>query len=224
MDQRRNAHSQRHGAALTEADIAARRFARTPGPWDERRNHRRSMILRAEISNDDVIPRRCRAIARSIGKMDGKFYAVPRSPRLPSLPRASPCGCLSVDYCLCLRKREAARLLAANRPLSMYMHNGVGQHTNATQTSRAIATLYALIGDIDRQGGNVVFPKAPAKPFPAKNYCRKKWPISESAENESHSVRRPSPATAPPTIFLPRFSKAAPIRSRHCSILARTRS
>ena len=33
----------------------------------------------------------------------------------------------------------------------MYMWNGVGQHTNATQTSRAIASLYALLGDFDRQ-------------------------------------------------------------------------
>jgi anaerobic selenocysteine-containing dehydrogenase len=57
--------------------------------------------------------------------------------------------------------RQAAQLLAANRPVSMFMHNGVGQHTNATQTSRAIATLYALLGDFDRPGGNVVFPKAP---------------------------------------------------------------
>src|SRR5262245_610847 len=57
--------------------------------------------------------------------------------------------------------RQAAQLLAANRPVSMFMHNGVGQHTNATQTSRAIATLYALLGDFDQPGGNVVFPKAP---------------------------------------------------------------
>ena len=40
----------------------------------------------------------------------------------------------------------------------MYMWNGLGQHTNATQTSRAIASLYALLGDYDRQGGNVIFP------------------------------------------------------------------
>ena len=64
-------------------------------------------------------------------------------------------------------------LLAANRPLSMFMHNGVGQHTNATQTSRAIATLYALIGDFDRQGGNVVFPKAPVAAVNGKDLLPK---------------------------------------------------
>ena len=111
--------------------------------------------------------------------------------------------------------REAARLLAANRPVSMYMHNGVGQHTNATQTSWAIATLYALLGDIDRQGGNVVFRRRRRTWFPAKNSCRRKWPSSELAESESHSGPPASRATALPTIFLRRFSMAAPIRSRH---------
>ncbi|MFB3061139.1 MAG: molybdopterin-dependent oxidoreductase, partial [Candidatus Binatia bacterium] len=57
---------------------------------------------------------------------------------------------------------QAAQLLANNCPFSMYMWNGVGQHTNATQTSRAIATLYALLGSFDRPGGNVLFPTAPA--------------------------------------------------------------
>ncbi len=50
------------------------------------------------------------------------------------------------------------------------MHNGVGQHTNATQTSRAIATLYALLGDFDRPGGNVVFPKAPVNAVAGKEF------------------------------------------------------
>ena len=54
---------------------------------------------------------------------------------------------------------QTALLLAHNRPVSMYMWNGLGQHTNATQTSRAVASLYALLGDFDRQGGNVIFPR-----------------------------------------------------------------
>jgi anaerobic selenocysteine-containing dehydrogenase len=89
--------------------------------------------------------------------------------------------------------REAARLLAANRPVSMYMHNGVGQHTNATQTSRAIATLYALLGDIDRQGGNVVFPKAPANVVSGKEFLPK-----EMAEQRIGRERKPLGPPAKP--------------------------
>ena len=65
---------------------------------------------------------------------------------------------------------KTALLLAHNRPVSMYMWNGVGQHTNATQTSRAIASLYALLGDYDRPGGNVTFPKVPVNNVDGKEF------------------------------------------------------
>ena len=68
---------------------------------------------------------------------------------------------------------QTALLLAHNRPVSMYMWNGVGQHTNATQTSRAIASLYALIGDFDRRGGNVSFPKVPVNDVGGKEFLPK---------------------------------------------------
>ncbi|MGH7870920.1 MAG: molybdopterin-containing oxidoreductase family protein [Candidatus Binatia bacterium] len=68
---------------------------------------------------------------------------------------------------------QTALLLAHNRPVSMYMWNGVGQHTNATQTSRAIAALYALIGDFDREGGNVSFPKVPVNDVSGKEFLPK---------------------------------------------------
>jgi len=68
---------------------------------------------------------------------------------------------------------KAAHLLAHNRPLSMYMWNGVGQHTNATQTSRAIASLYALLGDFDQPGGNVLFPGARVNAVNGKEYLSK---------------------------------------------------
>jgi len=68
---------------------------------------------------------------------------------------------------------KAAHLLVHHRPVSMYMWNGVGQHTNATQTSRAIATLYALLGDIDKPGGNVVFPNASLNGVTGKEFLSK---------------------------------------------------
>src|SRR5262249_21874459 len=52
--------------------------------------------------------------------------------------------------------RETALVLAAKRPVSHYYFNGLVQHTNATQTCRALAVLYALLGDLDAPGGNVM--------------------------------------------------------------------
>lgn len=46
--------------------------------------------------------------------------------------------------------------LFENSPrLAYHSWTGVGQHTNATMTERAIATLYALTGACDRPGGNI---------------------------------------------------------------------
>ena len=53
----------------------------------------------------------------------------------------------------------AARLLHENGPVSFYAWSGVGQNTNATQTSRAIFLLHTLTGSLDAPGGNVYFTK-----------------------------------------------------------------
>jgi anaerobic selenocysteine-containing dehydrogenase len=62
----------------------------------------------------------------------------------------------------------AARLLAEHRPVSHYFHNGLVQHTNATQASRAIEILYALLGDFDQPGGNVLGPSPRVNDVSAK--------------------------------------------------------
>jgi anaerobic selenocysteine-containing dehydrogenase len=53
-----------------------------------------------------------------------------------------------------------ARLLWARRPVAYFHWTGLEQHTNATQTVRAISLLYALTGSVDAPGGNV----RPARP------------------------------------------------------------
>ncbi len=50
---------------------------------------------------------------------------------------------------------ELAAALSAAQSVSYHGWTGLGQHTNATQTERAVATLYALTGSFDAPGGNV---------------------------------------------------------------------
>jgi anaerobic selenocysteine-containing dehydrogenase len=57
--------------------------------------------------------------------------------------------------------REAARLIAEAGSVACYSWSGVAQHSNASQTSRAIALLYALTGSFDDKGGNVLFDTIP---------------------------------------------------------------
>lgn len=48
-----------------------------------------------------------------------------------------------------------AGMIGEARAISYHCWTGVGQHTNAAQTERAIATLYALTDSFDKPGGNV---------------------------------------------------------------------
>ncbi len=66
---------------------------------------------------------------------------------------------------------EAARLFHAAAPaVSYYCWAGVCQHTNATQTDRAIATMMALTGSFDAKGGNVAFPPLPVNDVSGKEF------------------------------------------------------
>ena len=62
------------------------------------------------------------------------------------------------------RIREAARMFATVKPSCWYSWNGIEQNINATQTNRALCILYALTGNYDKPGGNVLLPHPPAKP------------------------------------------------------------
>jgi anaerobic selenocysteine-containing dehydrogenase/ferredoxin-NADP reductase len=57
--------------------------------------------------------------------------------------------------------REAAGAIGTARSVAYYSWNGLAQHTNATQAERAVACLYALTGDFDVPGGNVVLSRQP---------------------------------------------------------------
>ncbi|WP_027214355.1 molybdopterin-dependent oxidoreductase [Burkholderia sp. WSM2232] len=57
---------------------------------------------------------------------------------------------------------RAAELLTPGQRIAYHAWSGVGQHSNATQTERAIATLYALTGAFDTRGSNREFVKQPA--------------------------------------------------------------
>lgn len=60
---------------------------------------------------------------------------------------------------------ETARTLWHARPVAFYAWSGIEQHSNATQTVRAINQLYALTGSFDAPGGNVGFAKVPSNPI-----------------------------------------------------------
>lgn len=159
---------------LTEADLAPDGAPNRYVLWDELRDRhaiydpvsgacerdgvRAALFGRRMLKGKDGREIACKPVFERLGEI-ASAYAPERSEQIT---------CVAAD-----KVWKTALLLAHNRPVSMYMWNGVGQHTNATQTSRAIASLYALLGDFDRRGGNVTFPKVPTHDVSGKEFLTK---------------------------------------------------
>jgi len=159
---------------LTEAEISSGGRADRFVAWDETTGQ--PVIYNAETGqyeHDGVAPGLFGV--RSLDGIHGnKIICKPVFERLgeiaaPFAPERSE----KIHWVPATKVWQTALLLAHNRPVSMYMWNGLGQHTNATQTSRAIACLYALLGDFDRPGGNVIFPKVKVNETDGKEFLPK---------------------------------------------------
>jgi anaerobic selenocysteine-containing dehydrogenase len=182
------------GKPLTESDLTTNGSQQKFVAWDEitgvpvvydpLAGKFESQSMRPALLGEHVVKTKegsailCRPIFAELAKLAARYT-----------PEASA----PITYVPASKVREAAHVLAENRPVSMYMYNGVGQHTNATQTNRGIAVLYALLGDFDRLGGNVVFPKAPMNAVSGKEFLPK-----EAAEKRIGRERKPlGPPTKP---------------------------
>jgi anaerobic selenocysteine-containing dehydrogenase len=55
--------------------------------------------------------------------------------------------------------RQVARIYATTKPAALWDCNGLDQHTNVVQTTRAICILRVITGNIDAKGGNVWDPE-----------------------------------------------------------------
>ena len=167
-----------NGAALTEADLSGAGSPSRYVAWDEITDA--PLLYDSASGSYERHPTRL-ALAgeRRVVTHDGRAVVCdPAFARLASLAaQFRPETSAEITWVPAAKVREAVHVLAANRPVSMFMHNGVGQHTNATQTSRAIATFYALLGDFDRPGGNVVFPKAPLNAVSGKEFLSKEMAL-----------------------------------------------
>ena len=160
-----------NGAPLTEADLEAGGSSGRYVVWDEASNQAAvyDPATRAYLG-DGVRPALDGTVSVSL-KDGGAVSCEPAFAALARLAAASaPERSEGVTRVPADNVREAARVLSGNRPVSMFMWNGVGQHTNATQTSRAISTLYALLGDIDALGGNLMLPMAPLRAVDGKEF------------------------------------------------------
>jgi anaerobic selenocysteine-containing dehydrogenase len=147
-------------AILTEADLAANGNSNVYVVWDEFLNKPALYDSATGFHDRDHVTPALFGTRALKGRNGAEIFCKPVFECLGDIAAAfAPERSEKIHWVAADKVWQTALLLAHNRPVSMYMWNGVGQHTNATQTSRAIASLYALLGDFDRQGGNVIFPK-----------------------------------------------------------------
>jgi anaerobic selenocysteine-containing dehydrogenase len=93
---------------------------------------------------------------------DGSIACRPAFDRFVALCRAvSPETVTAITGVEAEAIREAAYLLWHHRPVAHFAWTGLEQHTNATQTTRALAVLHALTGSLDVPGGNVQLSQVP---------------------------------------------------------------
>lgn len=59
-----------------------------------------------------------------------------------------------------------ARIYATAKPALIHMGNGLDQHPNVVQTTRAISLLPAITGNVDVPGGNAFYPQPKLSPYP----------------------------------------------------------
>ena len=66
--------------------------------------------------------------------------------------------------------RKAVRLFVGAKPSAYSIWTGIEQQTSAMQINRAISCFYALTGQFDRRGSNVMFAPTPTRPVSGESF------------------------------------------------------
>ena len=89
--------------------------------------------------------------------------------------------------------RRAARLFTSQRPSCYYTWAGLEQRRDAVQTNRAIGLFYALTGQFDQRGSNVLFASTPTNPVTGRPLL----PAEQAARRLGYAERPLGPAGEP---------------------------
>ncbi|MHB9118194.1 MAG: molybdopterin-containing oxidoreductase family protein [Burkholderiales bacterium] len=148
-----------NGRFLSEADLAEDGAAASYVAWDEAA--RRPAIYDPSTGTYRGPPQQAALFgAFEIATLRGPLLCRPAFDLYAAVCREySPEKTQAVTGVPAEQIRAVAELFHRHGPVSYYAWSGVGQNTNASQTSRAMNVLYALTGSLDAPGGNVHFSK-----------------------------------------------------------------
>jgi anaerobic selenocysteine-containing dehydrogenase len=143
---------------LTARDISADGDAGTYFVWDERGNDLVSYRADRGYARDGLVP--ALSGPHAISLIDGTI--VECRPALAQLAKIAgayaPERVEAVTDVAAQDVRRAVRMFATEKPSCYYSWNGIEQHSDATQTNRALCILYALTGQFDARGSNIILP------------------------------------------------------------------
>ena len=120
----------------------------------------------------------CRPALELLGELAAR-YAPERSEALTGVPAALV--------------RRAVRLFTSERPSCYYTWAGLEQRRDAVQTNRAIGLFYALTGQFDQRGSNVLFASTPTNPVTGRPLL----PAGQAARRLGYAERPLGPAGEP---------------------------
>lgn len=153
------------GRLLTEADVSASGDARRLFAWDGAAA-RLVPYDPATGHYDDASANLALDGEYRIATHDGEVVCHPAFELYAQLCRRYPPEAVeAICWIPRAQVEDAARLIWHARPVSYYAWSGHEQHANVTATARAMSLLYALTGNFDQRGGNVVFAAPPAAPI-----------------------------------------------------------
>ena len=158
---------------LTARDLSQSGDSETFFVWDDRSNDLVSYRADQGYAQGDVVPAlsgahavtlaggkvvECRPAFDQLTKLAAQ-YAPEGSEELTSVPAADV--------------RRAARMFATETPSCYYSWVGLELHSDATQINRAVCTFYALTGQFDQRGSNLLYASTPIQPITGQDLLPK---------------------------------------------------
>jgi anaerobic selenocysteine-containing dehydrogenase/ferredoxin-NADP reductase len=108
---------------------------------------------------------------------------------------------------------QAAELIGSSKKIAYHAWTGVGQGTNATQTERALATLYALRGCFDDVGCNRIYTKQPVNKVDRLDLIEKAQ-LAKAVGLSARPIGPPSEGRVKPTDVFRAVKSGEPYRIR----------
>jgi anaerobic selenocysteine-containing dehydrogenase len=151
-----------NGQLLTEHDLFAGGNSSAYAVWDERKSfavHARQTSACAALTGQ-----------YEVTLANGKtIVCTPVFERLKTIAdRYAPEQSAAITTVSAEEVRKAVRLFATEKPSCYCTWVGLEQDRDAMQTNRAVCCFYALTGQFDQQGSNVVFDAAKTNPIAAR--------------------------------------------------------